>query len=449
MTVLHSTPPSAAAQHPLARLVEELEALLEDTSHGNAWTLTPGQLEDLLPRLTRAKARLVEVELRVLREADRQAVGDAVGASNTPAWWAHATGQPIPAARAAAHLAAALDDGHETTRAALAAGRVQVEQAKAILTAVGELPAELLGPVLVADAEAHLVGLADLDGETRLDPKAVQVAGRKILEVLAPEVAEAHEQRLLEAEERQAAASAYLHLRSDGHGSMHGKFKIPELAGAILAKHLNAIAAPRHQHALPANSSPETDRTEPTGAAKVARPLRLGAAFVEYLETRETATDGSPKAGGIAATVVVTMTLEQLLGGLVGSATGGSEKAAVLDTGELLPAGTARRLACEAGIIPAVLGSRSQPLDLGRKTRFHTEPQRIAVMLRDRGCAATGCDWPPGMCHTHHKTPWSKGGHTTVEDAILLCPRHHTLAHDTRYQLKTDKHGKVTFSRRT
>ena len=52
------------------------------------------------------------------------------------------------------------------------------------------------------------------------------------------------------------------------------------------------------------------------------------------------------------------------------------------------------------------------------------------------------------MCHAHHTTPWAKGGKTKLDDAVLLCPRHHTLSHDTRYQLKTDKHGKVTFTRR-
>jgi len=311
-----------------------------------------------------------------------------------------------------------------------------------ILEAVEALPVESLGPDLLADAEQHLIGLADLDGPTRLDPKALRVAGRKILEVLAPEIAEDHERRLLEAEEHHADATAYLRIRPDGHGSVLGTFKIPDLHAAILTKHLNAIAAPRHQHATGTNQDPQ----------QVSRPLRLGQAFCEYLETR--ATPGTPRAGGLAATVVVTMTLEQLLGSLH-SHLAGSEKAAVLDTGETISAATARRLACEAGLIPAVLGSRSQPLDLGRKTRFHTEPQRIALMLRDRGCATVGCDWPPGMCHAHHKTPWSQGGNTTVTDGVLLCPRHHTLAHDTRYQMKTHVSTgsttgpKVTFTRRT
>ena len=441
MTVLGSAPPPVPTGHPLVRFTEALEALLDDAGAANAWTMSPAELQAMLPRITRARARLDEVELRVLREADRQSVGDTVGAADTPAWWAHVTGQRPAAAKGTARLASRLDDdNHATTRSALAAGRVRVDQATVILDAVEALPTELLPPGITTDAEAHLVHLADLDGETRFDAKALRIAGRKILEVLAPDLAEAHEAAVLEREEREAAAAAVLTMRPDGHGSMLGRFRIPVLHGEILAKHLNAIAAPRHQHAV-ATGSATSEAVEP-GETRVAKPLRWGQAFLEYLETRDAA--GMPKAGGVPASVVVTMTLESLLGGL-----SGHETAATLDTGEVISAGTARRLACEAGIIPAVLGSGSQPLDLGRKARFHTPAQRIAIALRDGGCAAVGCDWPPGTCHIHHKTPWSRGGSTTVVDGVMLCPRHHTLAHDCRYQLKTDKRGKVTFSRRT
>lgn len=432
MTVLGSTPPPMPTRHPLVAFAEDLETLLGEVGQTPAWTLSPGDLRDLLPRLTRLRARVAEVELRVAREADRANVGDDIGATNTPAWWAHLTGQRVPAAHGLTRLAARLEDPtHQTTRDALAAGRVNLDQARVILEAVEALPVEDLGPALVADAEAHLVGLADLDGDLRLDPKALRIAGAKVLEVLAPDLAEEHERKALDDAERRAAATASFTMRADGHGSMIGKFKIPTLHGEILAKHLNALAAPKHQHQR--STGPSATPGEP-----VTRPLRWGHAFMEYLETRDAT--GAPKAGGVAATVVVTMTLESLLG---------AETAATLDTGDRITASEARRLACEAGIIPAVLGSRSQVLDLGRKTRFHTEPQRIALMLRDGGCATVGCDWPPGMCHAHHPTPWSHGGGTSVENGILLCPRHHTLAHDHRYQLKTDKHGKVTFSRRT
>ncbi|MCW2784068.1 MAG: nuclease, partial [Marmoricola sp.] len=73
----------------------------------------------------------------------------------------------------------------------------------------------------------------------------------------------------------------------------------------------------------------------------------------------------------------------------------------------------------------------------------------IAIGLRDGGCAAEDCDWPPGMCHIHHLIEWIKNGNTSVKDGLTLCPRHHTLAHNARYQMKSSKNGKVTFSRRT
>ncbi|MFC5178433.1 hypothetical protein [Nocardioides taihuensis] len=91
------------------------------------------------------------------------------------------------------------------------------------------------------------------------------------------------------------------------------------------------------------------------------------------------------------------MTIESLLGGL-GSA--------ALSTGGVISAAEARRLACAAGIIPAVLGGTSQVLDLGRRRRFHTEsPNASRWHLRDRGCTANGCDRPPSACQARHDIP--------------------------------------------
>jgi hypothetical protein len=146
-----------------------------------------------------------------------------------------------------------------------------------------------------------------------------------------------------------------------------------------------------------------------------------------------------PKAGGLNATVLVTMTLETLLGGL---------KAVQLDTGEKISAARARKLACEAGIIPAVLGGDSRVLDLGRKRRFHTQAQRILATLEQGGCSVEGCDWPPAMTHLHHPVRWVDGGGTN-RDAIMICPHHHARAHDTRYQMTKLPTGKYGFHRRT
>ncbi|HET6152584.1 MAG TPA: DUF222 domain-containing protein [Marmoricola sp.] len=412
------------AVHPLEALVAAVEADVAAASAGVAWTLTPAQLVDLVPRLSRVRDQLEAVALTLVREADRHQVGDPIGAANTGAWLANVTRVAKPAAHRAVALAAQLDkDEHEAARAAALAGAITVPQAAVIATAIDELPRDLVDASVKRKAEQDLIGFARDHG-----PRELRFLGRRILEYVAPDIADEAERRILEAEERGAAAAAYFEMHPDGHGSVLGRFKVPVLAGAMLAKHLNAIAAPKHQAA----------RGVPKPEQRIARPIRLGAAFVEYLETRDAAP--MPKAGGVPATVVVTMTLEALLG---------AEQAATLDDGERISASEARRLACQAGIIPVVLGGKSQPLDVGRTRRFHTEAQRMAIILRDRTCRVEGCDHPAAMSHIHHLEQWAKGGKTTVEDAITICPRHHALAHDSRYGMKRLANDRFRFILRT
>ena len=113
-----------------------------------------------------------------------------------------------------------------------------------IIHAVDQLPADLVGPALRRKAETDLVAHAE-----HHDPKNLRILGRRIVEVEAPEIAEEIERKRLEREEQHALETARFTMSHDGEGSMHGRFKIPLLAGEILAKHLNAIAAPKHQHA--------------------------------------------------------------------------------------------------------------------------------------------------------------------------------------------------------
>jgi hypothetical protein len=147
-----------------------------------------------------------------------------------------------------------------------------------------------------------------------------------------------------------------------------------------------------------------------------------------------------PSAGGVAADVVVTVDHNSLVTGL-GSA--------VLDTGAVVSPAMARMMACDAGVIPLVLGGRSVVLDCGRKRRFHTKTQRIAIAARDRSCTAEGCDYPPGLCQVHHDVEWGKGGGTDVEHGRLLCPKHHHRVHDPGYQTTKLPTGKISFNRRT
>jgi uncharacterized protein DUF222 len=258
------------------------------------------------------------------------------------------------------------------------------------------------------------------------DAKALKVLGRRILEIISPETADAHEAALLEKEERDAAAATWLTVWDDGHGKLHGKFTIDSaLSGAMFKKALFAIASPKHQ----ASKGPLGER-RPTAE-------RLGQAFTEYIQRYPT--KRLPKAGGLNATVVVLTELDTLMGKL---------KAARLDTSETISPGAARQLACEAGIIPAVLDGKSQVLDLGRKKRYATEAQRIAKPIETHNrCEVDGCDHPAG--HLHHRTRWADGGRTDLADLVAICPWHHHRAHDQSYNMTRLPTGKYSFHRRT
>ena len=96
---------------------------------------------------------------------------------------------------------------------------------------------------------------------------------------------------------------------------------------------------------------------------------------------------------------------------------------------------TARRLACDAEIIPAVLGTASEVLDLGRKARVANVALRRALTLRDRHCAHPGCLRRPRKCHAHHIQHWIDGGETEPENCVLLCSYHHTLVHHSGWEI--------------
>ncbi len=103
-----------------------------------------------------------------------------------------------------------------------------------------------------------------------------------------------------------------------------------------------------------------------------------------------------------------------------------------LDAGTLLGPQTVRRMACDAGILPVVLGARGEILDVGRVERLFTPAQVRALWLRDRHCTFPGCRIPATWCDAHHLTHWADGGPTDLGNAALLCGRHHTIVHRDR-----------------
>jgi len=146
---------------------------------------------------------------------------------------------------------------------------------------------------------------------------------------------------------------------------------------------------------------------------------RRGDALVEVC--RRSAAAGGDAPAQSKAQVFVTMNLDDLKDGC-GSGT-------VLGNGTLLAPETVRRIACDAAVIPVVLGGQGEVLELGRKRRLFTPGQLAALWLRDGGCTIPGCNAPPWWCDGHHVIHWANGGATDLSNAALLCGRHHTIVH--------------------
>ena len=141
---------------------------------------------------------------------------------------------------------------------------------------------------------------------------------------------------------------------------------------------------------------------------------------------RESLAHDHGQVAGTAVTMVVTMPLATLECG-VGPA--------YIDGVDLpISAGTARRLAAEAEIIPAVLGTKSQPLDYGASARLFSEAQRRAMALRDGGCV--WCGAPPGWCEAAHLKPWALTKETNLDNGALMCPGDHARFDRERWELE-------------
>ncbi|MGI8769142.1 MAG: DUF222 domain-containing protein, partial [Propionibacteriaceae bacterium] len=204
-------------------------------------------------------------------------------------------------------------------------------------------------------------------------------------------------------------ARRYLHLHpKDGGTEITGW--APAEIGAAIAAAITAWAQPDDAgHGDPADPNGKDTRQQDQ------RQLDALAAACGHVAT--CAQTPGPAVPG----VLVSVDYDALTGLLTG--------ATLLDTGQRLPASVARRMCCEAALIPAVLDGQSQLLDLGRDGRLFTTAQRRALALRDRGCTFGACDRPPTRCHAHHLTEWAAGGTTDLTNGALLCDTHHRQIH--------------------
>ena len=290
------------------------------------------------------------------------------------------TGEPLPARLPA-------------TAAALASGAIGTGQLKVITEAMAALPATV-SPEDRDWAEATLAEHAQ-----NFDPSRLRVIAKRIIDQLDPDGPAPAEPD----DPCPAAGELRIRDRRDGGISLEGW--LDALHGTAFRGLIEQLAAPRPL---------SEDIPDPRTTAQ-----RNADALVELCDLAR-GNDQTSTAGGEPPHVTVTVDYETLIKQLSG---------ATLDYGQHLSAAQTRLAACDAKIIPVVMGGDGEPLDVGRAMRTAPLGIRRALVARDRRCVFPGCDRAPALCQAHHVLEWNHDGHTEINNMCLLCPTHHRWVH--------------------
>ncbi|WP_235508535.1 HNH endonuclease signature motif containing protein [Terrabacter sp. Root85] len=258
----------------------------------------------------------------------------------------------------------------------------------------------------VADPDDLVTALADLTEQApRLRPEELARLVRHHSEQVRPP----RDEDRLDRGRREARGLWFTQPNATGMVGLRGVLD-PEGA-AVLKAAIDPLSIP----------CPEKDEHGRTVTPDDRTPARRRMdALLTMVQRGVASADGVPTTD--KAKVVVLIDLETLVDDVRGTGT--------TLTGDVLSPGVVRRIACDAEIIPMVLGRDSEPLDVGRSQRLFTRGQRLALIARDQGCSFDGCTVPATWCDAHHVVHWRHGGCTSVDNGALLCPKHHTEVHD-------------------
>ena len=381
---------------------------------------TQTRIDGLLDALRDAEASFRQSYSRVLgvvNQLDEEKVGAAAGFGTTARLLAGVLNLSKGEARTRVEHAALLTPRRSltgellapslpATAAELTAGVISPTHVRVIAAAMRRIP-DGIHPETAAQAEQTLATAA-----RRFDPAALGSIAERLLAHLDPDGPEP-------AEEPDTMRELRVRTGTDGVVSLTGRLD-PE-GGARVLEVLGSLNGRRP----PVEGVPDT-RSESRRNADA-----LVEAMTSLLDEGEL-----PTRGGQRPHLVLTMGLNDLIDGL---------GVATLDTGGHLCAAEARCLACDATIIPMVLGSDSMPLDVGRHQRLATAALRDALGHRDQGCAFPTCQRPPRYCHAHHIVSSLDGGDTSLGNMCLLCEYHHTIVHRQGWHIRLDAGGRPEF----
>ena len=412
-----TTHPDQANQHPKGSgVVSVLDRVRGEVSglSGTLWAARArGELMDGVAAIEALKSTLDAVELAMVRELDATGAVKPAGWASTQDFVTAVAGGHKGTGPATVRLASAVEGPVLAPVAeAMADGWLSVAKAHVIERAIDTLPGE---------RDVRERGVVFLLGEAKaLDATELKKLARHLVTVVDPDGEERRAERELDRLERAAHHDRYLTITDDQAGGAWIKGRCSSEDAELVKSTLIPLAAP-HPAAGPVCDPPTCAVPGCTHDGRDPRDhgARLLDALVEGCRRLQNA-EVLPEAHGAVPRLTLTMGYDDL-----------RSKAgfAVTETGAELSASTVRRICCDSHLIPAVLGTASEVLDVGRTQRLVTAAIWKALVARDAHCRFPHCRRPPVMCHAHHIVHWADGGDTSLDNLILLCGHHHRLIH--------------------
>lgn len=212
----------------------------------------------------------------------------------------------------------------------------------------------------------------------------------------------------------------------DGTASVHAR--VPAEDAALLARALD------HVEALLAPPPGEDDSARPVSAARRADALA-------WMADHALAADGERegRTAGDRCEVLVHVDSRVLSGEEPPATDVTTTPRCDLDAGAPIARETARRLCCDAGLVPVVKdGDRT--VAVGRRTRSIPPSIRRALRARQPACAFPGCHRRRWL-DAHHVQHWADGGRTDLDNLVHLCRHHHRLVHEGGWTVRLRADG--------
>lgn len=149
--------------------------------------------------------------------------------------------------------------------------------------------------------------------------------------------------------------------------------------------------------------------------------------YDQYMAILRQYEEGQQAANGGAASVVMSITLDDLAGA-------DANTLFQTNVGVELDAFDLVRLGMDgtSDFLLTVDGLSGVPLHLGRSRRLASVGQRIAMFAVQGVCSWAGCTTSMSECEAHHIISWLRYGATDIENLTGLCPTHHRCNNDHR-----------------